>query len=67
MHALDITVGLVIDKRLPNDRLRVLTRMGSPRAQHPFFGVDLDGNQQRADDLDWTFGRGSRHAGRRRI
>ena len=57
VHSLDITVALGIDRRLPDDRFRVLTRMDSRRGIR-FFGVDLTGVQLRADDLDWTFGTG---------
>lgn len=57
VHSLDITVALGIDQRLPDDRLRVLTRLDDPRAIR-FFGADLAGIQLRADDLDWTFSTG---------
>jgi hypothetical protein len=52
-----------MDGRLPEDRLRVLTRLGSKRGVR-FFGVDLTGVQLRADDLDWTFGSGEPLCGR---
>jgi uncharacterized protein (TIGR03083 family) len=63
VHSLDITVPLGMDRRLPDDRLRVLTRLGSKRGIK-FFGVDLTGVQLRADDLDWTFGSGAPLCGR---
>jgi uncharacterized protein (TIGR03083 family) len=63
VHTLDITVALGIDQRLPDARLRVLTRFDSPRGIK-FFGVDLAGIQLRADDLDWTFGSGEPLCGR---
>ena len=49
---------LGIDRRVPEDRLRIVLRGATPKRLE-FFGVDLDGIQLRADDLDWTFGSGT--------
>ena len=57
VHSLDITIPLGIDRRLPDELLRVLTAMDVPRGIR-YFGIDLTGVQLRADDLDWTFGTG---------
>jgi uncharacterized protein (TIGR03083 family) len=58
IHGLDITVPLGIDRRVPELRLRIVLDSLGPRGiRH--FGVDLDGIQLRADDLDWTFGAGA--------
>jgi uncharacterized protein (TIGR03083 family) len=57
IHGLDITVPLGLDRRLPEDRLRIV--LGGLNAKGvKFFGVDLAGIELRADDLDWTFGSG---------
>lgn len=63
VHSLDVTIPLGIDRRLPDARLRVLTRMGSARGVR-FFGVDLTGVQLCADDFDWTYGDGEPLRGR---
>ncbi|MGV9329778.1 maleylpyruvate isomerase family mycothiol-dependent enzyme [Streptosporangium sandarakinum] len=58
IHGLDITVALGIDRRVPEDRVRVLLEHVTPRTLK-FFGADLDGVELRADDLDWSFGTGT--------
>jgi hypothetical protein len=58
VHGLDITVPLGIDRRVPEQRLRiVLDGLGTKGIRH--FGVDLDDIQLQADDLDLTFGSGT--------
>ncbi|WP_086828887.1 maleylpyruvate isomerase family mycothiol-dependent enzyme [Allokutzneria sp. NRRL B-24872] len=58
VHGLDITVALGVDRKVPLDRLRaVLGGMTGKKAK--YFGVDLDGVQLRATDLDWTLGSGT--------
>lgn len=58
IHGLDITVGLGLDRKVPQERLMmVLSGMQSRNVS--FFGADLDGVELRATDLDWTFGSGS--------
>lgn len=58
IHGLDITVALGIDRKVPEDRMRIVLGAINPRGLN-FFGVDLDGIELRADDLDWTFGSGT--------
>ncbi|MEV4112728.1 maleylpyruvate isomerase family mycothiol-dependent enzyme [Nonomuraea sp. NPDC049695] len=58
IHSLDITVALGIDRRVPEDRVRLLLEHVTPRTLK-FFGADLDGVELRADDLDWSFGTGT--------
>ena len=58
IHGLDITVALGVDRRVPQERLRLLLEHVTPRTLK-FFGADLDGVQLRADDLDWSFGAGT--------
>lgn len=56
VHGLDITVALGIERRVPEDRLRVVLS-GLTGTNH--FGVDLTGIELRADDLEWSFGSGT--------
>lgn len=59
VHGLDITVAAGLDRRVPEDRLRVvLDGLASPRGLK-FFGVDLAGIELHADDIDWSFGAGT--------
>ncbi|WFB06024.1 maleylpyruvate isomerase family mycothiol-dependent enzyme [Streptomyces sp. LX-29] len=58
VHGLDITVPLGLERRVPEDRLRVLLRNVTPSSVR-FFGAELDGVELRADDLDWSFGSGA--------
>ena len=63
IHGLDLVVPLGIDRRVPQARLRVVLHgITKPKAlQH--FGADLDGIELHADDMDWSFGAGSRISG----
>ncbi|MCG0063190.1 maleylpyruvate isomerase family mycothiol-dependent enzyme [Streptomyces tricolor] len=58
VHGLDITVALGLDRRVPEDRLRILLDGIRPSGLK-FFGADLAGVQLCADDLDWSYGSGS--------
>ncbi|QGV76936.1 maleylpyruvate isomerase family mycothiol-dependent enzyme [Streptomyces ficellus] len=58
VHGLDITVALGLDRRVPEDRVRVVLDGVTPRGAR-FFGAELDGVELRADDLDWSFGSGT--------
>ncbi|MFM9370898.1 maleylpyruvate isomerase family mycothiol-dependent enzyme [Streptomyces sp. Da 82-17] len=58
VHGLDITVALGLDRRVPEERLRVLLGQVTYRSAK-FFGADLSGVCLRADDLDWSFGTGT--------
>ncbi|WP_350274315.1 maleylpyruvate isomerase family mycothiol-dependent enzyme [Kribbella sp. HUAS MG21] len=62
IHGLDLTVALGIDRQVPAERLRIVLGALKPR-QARYFGVDLDGVQLRATDLDWTYGTGEPLAG----
>jgi uncharacterized protein (TIGR03083 family) len=57
IHGLDLTVALGIDRRVPPERLHLILDEMDPRGVK-FFGVDLDGIQLQATDLDWTYGTG---------
>lgn len=58
IHGLDITTALGIDRSVPERRMRIILDAQKPR-QIAYFGVDLDGIELRADDLDWTYGSGT--------
>lgn len=59
IHGLDITTPLGIDPRLPEATLRtVLTTVAGP-ASRKHFGVDLDGIELHARDIDWSYGTGT--------
>jgi hypothetical protein len=58
IHGLDITVALGIDRRVPEDRVRLLLEHVTARTLK-LFGADLDDVELRADDLDWSFGAGA--------
>jgi hypothetical protein len=58
VHGLDFTLPLGIDRQVPQERLRaVLANLTRPKPLK-FFGVDLNGIELRADDIDWRFGDG---------
>ncbi|SDM17045.1 maleylpyruvate isomerase family mycothiol-dependent enzyme, partial [Allokutzneria albata] len=58
IHGLDITVPLGVDRRVPLDRLKtVLDDLSEKNVK--YFGVNLDGIQLRATDMDWTLGSGT--------
>jgi uncharacterized protein (TIGR03083 family) len=63
IHGLDITVGLRLDRRVPPERVGMVLAGMKPR-NIAFFGVDLDGVELRATDLDWTYGAGEPLRGR---
>ncbi|MET9885234.1 maleylpyruvate isomerase family mycothiol-dependent enzyme [Streptomyces sp. NPDC006430] len=58
VHGLDITVALGLDRRVPEDRVRILLEGVNARTLK-FFGADLRDVELRADDLDWSFGTGT--------
>jgi uncharacterized protein (TIGR03083 family) len=56
IHGLDITEATGLDRRVPAETVsRVLALVGTGDV----FGVDLDGVELRATDLDWSHGSGS--------
>ena len=61
VHALDITIPVGLDRSCSDDSavaiLDWLTREGNARA----FGTDLTDMSLTANDLDWSWGQGSRH------
>ncbi|MGW4364179.1 maleylpyruvate isomerase family mycothiol-dependent enzyme [Nocardia takedensis] len=63
IHGLDITVALGIDREVPKARMEYVLAANNERGVR-YFGVDLDGVELRADDLDWRYGDGSVLSGR---
>lgn len=58
IHGLDITVALGVDRQVPAERVAMVLA-GMQSKNLAFFGVDLDGIELRATDLDWSFGSGT--------
>jgi uncharacterized protein (TIGR03083 family) len=59
VHGQDITVALGVEYRVPEDRLRTVLAAITTGRSLKHFGVDLDGIELRADDIDWSFGTGT--------
>ena len=58
IHGLDLTVPLGLDRPVPEERLRLVLPASLSDRSVKFFGVDLDGIELRAQDMDWTLGSG---------
>ena len=63
IHGLDITVPLGLDRPVPEARLRLVLPGSLTDKSVRFFGVDLDGIELRAQDMDWALGSGAPLAG----
>lgn len=59
IHGLDVTVALGLDRRVPEDRLRVVLDVITTPKGLKSFGTQLDDVQLRAEEIDWTFGTGA--------
>jgi len=59
IHGLDITVPLGLAGPVPEGRLRLVLPASLSDRSVKFFGVDLDGIELRAQDMDWTLGSGA--------
>ncbi len=59
IHGLDIVEAVPLERRVPDERIvRVLGIIAAPGAPN-YFGVDLEGVELRADDLEWSYGSGA--------
>ncbi len=58
IHGLDVT-ALGIDRRVPEERLRIVLETITRPNSLKFSGADLDKIELRADDMDWSFGSGT--------
>ena len=56
IHGLDFTVPLGLDRAVPDERLRLVLPGSLTDRSVRFFGVDLDGTELRASDMEWTLG-----------
>jgi len=63
IHGMDITVPLGLAQPVQEDRLRLVLPDSLTGKSVRFFGVDLDGIELRARDIDWTLGSGAPLAG----
>lgn len=63
IHGMDITVPLGTGRRVPEDRLRIILGVITRPNSLSHFGADLTGIELRADDIDWSFGSGTRLSG----
>ena len=59
IHGLDITVLLGLTVRVPAERLRPVLPASLDDRSVKFFGVQLDGIELRADDMEWSLGSGA--------
>jgi uncharacterized protein (TIGR03083 family) len=59
IHGLDITVPLGLAQPVPEARLRLILPGSATDRTVRYFGVDLEGIELRASDLDWTLGSGT--------
>jgi uncharacterized protein (TIGR03083 family) len=58
IHSLDIMVPLGLGGPVPEERLRPVLPASLDDRSVRFFGVDLDGIELRASDMDWSLGSG---------
>jgi uncharacterized protein (TIGR03083 family) len=59
IHGLDIAVPLGLARPVPEDRLRLILPGSMADKSIRFFGVDLEGIELRARDMDWALGSGT--------
>jgi uncharacterized protein (TIGR03083 family) len=59
IHGLDITVPLGLARPVPEDRLRLILPGSATDRSVRYFGVDLEGIELRASDIDWSLGSGT--------
>ncbi len=63
IHALDIVEAVPLNRRVPAERVaRLLGSVAGPGTPN-LFGVDLEGVELRADDLNWSYGSGTPASG----
>jgi len=58
IHGLDVTLALGVDRRVPEERLRLILEGSDSARSRKFFGTDLEGVRLQADDMEWTSGSG---------
>ena len=60
IHGLDITVPLGLTRSCDDEALRLVLDGLTAGGVHRHFGVEVEGLELRATDLDWSFGSGKR-------
>ncbi len=58
IHGLDVTSALGVDRRVPEERLRLILEGSDSARSRRFFGTDLEGVRLQADDMEWASGSG---------
>ncbi|GAA2729456.1 maleylpyruvate isomerase family mycothiol-dependent enzyme [Actinocorallia aurantiaca] len=58
IHGLDVTLALGVDRRVPEERLRLILEGSDSARSRRFFGTDLEGVRLQADDMEWASGSG---------
>jgi hypothetical protein len=59
IHGLDITGSVPLERRVPDERIAAVLGIIAGPGTPNLFGVDLQGVQLQADDLDWSYGSGT--------
>jgi uncharacterized protein (TIGR03083 family) len=58
IHGLDVTVPLGVPRRSPDETIRVVLDDLTQGGGQAHFGVDIEGRNLQASDLDWSHGSG---------
>jgi uncharacterized protein (TIGR03083 family) len=59
IHGLDIIEAVPLARQVPRARIARLLGIVAAAGSPNLFGVDLEGVELRADDIDWSFGSGA--------
>ena len=58
IHGLDVTVPLGLERRPPDETMRVVLDDLTEGGVHEHFGTAIEGRRLEASDLDWSYGSG---------
>jgi len=59
IHGLDVTVPLGMPRRCPDETIRVVLDDLTGGGGHAHFGMEIEGRELQASDLDWSYGSGA--------
>jgi len=59
IHGLDIVEAVPLERRVPDESIAAVLGIIAGPGTPNLFGVDLQGVQLQADDLDWSYGSGT--------
>lgn len=59
IHGLDVTVPLSAQRRCPDETIRVVLDDLAGGGGHAYFGMEIEGHELQASDLDWSYGSGA--------